>query len=235
MADDPPTSHEHGAHPDGEAEEHAKPENDFGLEFEFDQTGMEAGLELDKSGFEPAPPDPVPMPEPAQQPVASASPPAPAPPRREPPPRADPRGSSGPSPKLVRVLALGAAMLVVVLLAWSLGGDSEPPTDPIPPQALEEGARAFHQGKWVDALKAFRRLRRFPTSPEAQEVRDKGFEAIAIKEIMEAEPSSTAIRRLEELAELYPDRVEVKTRLGDVRKALSSGARAKPDDADEEN
>lgn len=196
---------------------------------ELDTAGFEPGLELDKSGFASHPaPD---VPGPVASATAGPAPLAPQPlPERPRDPRIVPPGTPRPRPKALAALAIGAAVIVVAIFAATQLGDPEPPPNLIPQQTLMEGERAFHQGKWVEALDAFQRLRRFPNSPEAESVRERGLEERAFREVMEAEPSSTSIRRLEDLSELYPDRPEVRDRLGEVRKALSSGARVAPDD-----
>lgn len=241
MADDLPTSDDH----------HGK-----GLEsdLELDTSGFEPGLELDKSGFEPEPEhaDPEPVAdgleldttgfepglaldksgfETEPRPPTRPSPPPPRPPPVRPPgPPTVAHGRPAPNPRVLRALAVGAAVLFAVVLAATWFSEPAPPVNPIPQQALEEGERAFHQGKWVEALVAFRRLHRFPNTAEAESVRERRLEERAFKEIMQAEPSPATVRRLEELFELYPDRLEVRDRLGDVRKALSSGARVVPED-----
>ena len=131
---------------------------------------------------------------------------------------------------MLGALGLGVLLMIAVLFAM-LSGDPEPPASNVPQQALEEGERALHQGKWIDALEAFDRLGRFPGSDEAHAVRDRGLQERAFNAIMDADPSPKAVRRLERLAELYPDRPDVRTRLGEVRKALSSGTRVAPPDS----
>lgn len=176
--------------------------------------------------------------------MPQGGPPAPGGPRPPGPPGQPPLrppgpqsfgGGSAPNPVPVKLIAMGGGLLVLVLLIAALfsGGSDAPEGAQGPEQTLEEGERAYHQGKWVEALTAFQRLRRYPTSKEAQSVRERGLEAKAIEAIMEAEPSETTVRRLEGLAQLFPDRPQVRERLGEVRKALSSGARSAPVATDE--
>ncbi len=126
------------------------------------------------------------------------------------------------------ILVAVALMAVLAVGAMLLGGGEKDDFEAKGPAiALQEGERAFHQGDWVTALEAFRRLNRFPASEEAQSVRERGLEEEAFDNVMEAEPSPEAARRLERLSALYPQRKEIRTRLGEVRKALSSGARSR--------
>lgn len=239
MTEDLVLDDELAADASGDAGEPAsKAEREFGMDFEFDMDGIEPGLELDRSALEkPAPQPPAPAPAPVPPPAGpSASPAAPAPPASmhsapdpRPPRPVGPPPVSGSKPMAAKAIAAVVAILLLAIVGASLmKSEPEPPPNLVPQQALEEGERAIHQGKWVDALKAFKRLHRFPNSDEATAVRERGLEEKAFNEIMKAEPSSTSVRRLEQLSELYPDRPEVRDRLGEVRKALSSGARGGP-------
>ena len=102
-------------------------------------------------------------------PGAQGQRPRPAGPRPMPPPSTG--GSS-----MFGMLAIGAVVLLIALVGLTmLGGDSQPSAGPAPQQALEEGEMAYHQGKWIDALTAFKRLRRFPGSPQAVELQKRGW------------------------------------------------------------